>query len=235
MGLGNFCDKVKENPSSVSAFVLDMHDKQVKTLAEIDLPAVETAKGLAVGLAIAEQYLRRPGGAFEHTPIALLTGFSYDSGLDARIKKLREIAPLWVLRKQNGETAFRKFLQELPHPEDLAEGFRIALKVLEEWGFTAKGRAAALGYRMTTSESAWPAMLSPNKIADTFDVPDRVDVLLAIKSKLEAIFGPAADVQSAWLREPQELLDGRSPFALIASGHAYEAAHVLGLLERITG
>lgn len=100
--LGNLLEEhVKDN--SIAAVVLDMHIRGITNLAEIDLPEVDTMQGEAVGLAIAEQYLRKRGGPFANMPIAILSGFNISRPLLARLGKLREGGKIASLFRKGGD------------------------------------------------------------------------------------------------------------------------------------
>jgi hypothetical protein len=123
LALGNFCDglKKKNRSDSVKAFVLDMHDPSVLDLSEINLPRVSTLKGLAVGFAVAEQYLRKPDSVFRETPIALLTNYRVPPEIEDRIKKLKKANHFEVLRKPTGLLRFENFIEEVAVPQSAAK------------------------------------------------------------------------------------------------------------------
>ena len=235
--LGNYCEEKRSEPSLVSAFVLDMHDKKVRDLSEIRLPRVNTMNGEAVGIAIAEQYLRVPGSPFEHTPIGLLTGFRVPHDLESRIEALRIIAPLEVLPKRKGKPAFRRFMRMLSTsevPDVVGEELEIVLRVLSEFGFSSKQRAATLGLNIV-DEASWPSLLSKEGVKGSIDIPDRLEMLLDMKTKLEAIYPRDTEAQSEWLKTSQPILGNDSPFDLLVSGHHSGIRPVLALLQRVVG
>jgi hypothetical protein len=235
---GNFCEASKKSdPSAIGAFVLDMHDKKIRNLSEIKLPQVSTMNGEAVGVAVAEKYLRTAGSPYRQTPIAFLTGYNVQPELQQRMFDLRKFGPVEVLDKRKGVVEFREFLKKVcsSRTEQTGdEALDIIIGVLSEYNLSHKQIAAVLGFRLE-NDSTWPNFLTKSALTQSIDVQDRIELLVDIKTRLEAIFGPNAKVQGVWLRKREQLLSNKTPLSLLTSGHHYQIAHVLSLLQRITG
>jgi hypothetical protein len=246
--LGNYLEGEQAiDPRTVKAFVLDMHMPKIKDLSEISLPAADTLGGEAVGLAVAEQYLRRPKSRYRRTPLAFLTGFSIDPPVMSRIRALqRDGGNVIVLRKTTDLALFDKFVRsmvdekeskysELPaEVSDYKEGVDIALRILGDLGFQNAQQMALLGY---TQDGDLKLGDIARRIKGTVnvDIQDRVALIIDIKSRLEAIFGTDARRQQRWLKTRQGSLGKRSPMELLKGGHQHDLAHVAALIRKITG
>jgi uncharacterized protein (DUF2384 family) len=259
--LGNFCDRVRKQPKSdsIKAFVLDMHDKSVPDLAEIELPQAKTLGGLAVGFAVAEQYLRTPDSVFRQTPIVLLTGYKLPNQIENRIEKLKRGKDFFVLKKPTGLMKFEEFIQDVALDagtierkpliqssnyaksdekdeflDDAREGIDIVIRMLDELNLSAAAKAASLGYTLKHSAEL-KSIVRRAKDHPSVDLMDRVELIIEIKSKLDAIFGTDPALQFDWLNQPQAFLDDKSPLELIEGGHQHELAHIAALLVKVTG
>jgi len=130
--LGNW---ISEHPRErIGGFVLDMHMRAVPNLEEIELPEVDTLGGDAVGLAVAEKYLRGVLRVrFGRTPVAFLTGFPVQREVQARIKQLSRSGKangsqnVQLLSKGNSQknlTEFEAFISSIaqrnPHASEAA-------------------------------------------------------------------------------------------------------------------
>jgi hypothetical protein len=262
MQLGNFCDdlKNKHEPSSVKAFVLDMHDLKIRNLSEINLPKVSTLEGLAVGFAVAEQYLRKPDSVFRSTPIALLTGYGIPKQITGRVEKLKKSSHFEILEKPTGLDQFERFIEKITGPLknnkrqkiakktksdpiqdvdedfilDIREGVDIVIKMLDELQFSASEKAAALGYGLKNADGLL-AVIRRAKARVDVDMADRIDSIIEIKSKLDALSEDNPTFQRNWLRQRERFLGNKSPIDLIRSRHLGELIHVLALIENATG
>jgi len=260
--LGNFCDdlKNKHEQHSVKAFVLDMHDLKIHDLTEINLPKVSTLKGLAVGFAVAEQYLRKPDSVFRTTPIALLTGYGIPRQIAGRVEKLKKTNHLEILEKPTGLDQFERFIEKISRPLkknkrqkiaeetvsdpiqsvdedfvlDIREGVDIVIKMLDELHFSGSEKAAALGYDLKNAADLRAVMRRAKARVDV-DIADRIDALIEIKSKLDALSNDDPNPQRKWLRKREPFLGNKSPIDLIKSRHLGELVHVLALIENATG
>jgi len=240
------------NGPRVKGFVLDMHIPGIRTLAEINMPTVETSDGEAVGLAVAEKYLWRSSSRYRDVPVVLLTGYDMQARIRARINKLRSNGKdVVALRKGSDLSLFEKFVARLKNkgvPEYLRdrgrqsprrldhynEGITLAMEVLREFRMTSKEIAALFGYA-TVGDAEWRKIENRLRERPNMDVSDRVDFIIEIKSRLVSIFGEDVNLQKKWLQTAQDALEGRSPLKLLKSTHQHEIAHVLGLLRKITG
>ncbi len=261
LALGNFCDELmkKHRPDLVKAFVLDMHDRNVTDLSEINLPKVSTLNGAAVGFAVAEQYIRKLDSPFRKTPIALLTRYTIPSQIEDRIEKLKKTNHFEVLKKQTGLPRFRHFIEEIAQSSqvkkqkrdattetsptqsvdkdfilDIREGVDVVVKMLDELEFSAADKAAALGYSLQDAADL-PAILRRARSRTDIDIFDRLDFLIDIKSKLDALSNDDPVVQRKWLRTKQPFLENKRPLELIRSRHLDELVHVFSLLHDTTG
>jgi antitoxin Xre/MbcA/ParS-like protein len=261
LALGNFCDdlKKKRQPDLVKAFVLDMHDRAVRDLSEINLPKVSTLNGLAVGFAVAEQYLRKPGSPFQNTPIALLTNYEIPPQIEDRIKKLKKTNHFEILKKPTGLPRFEHFMEEVTNPLeaikhesseaaevvpirsgdkelilDIREGVDIVIRMLDAIEFSPVETAAAFGYSLQKAADL-PAIVRRVKARTDLDISDRIDFIIEIKSKLDALSNDDPGAQRKWLRAKQSFLGNKRPIELIRSGHLDDLVHVFSLLLDTTG
>lgn len=246
--LGNYLEGEQTiDPRTIKAFVLDMHMPKIKDLSEIRLPAADTLGGEAVGLAVAEQYLRRPRSRYRRTPLAFLTGFSIDPPVMSRIKALQQQGNnIIVLRKTTDLALFDKFIRsvvdekeskysELPSQEsDYKEGVDIALRILNDFGFEKNQQIALLGYS-PEGDLKVEDVIRRVKSTINFDIQDRVALIIDMKSRMDAIFGMDERRQKRWLRTRQGSLGKRSPVDLLLDGHQHNLARIAALIRQITG
>ena len=246
--LGNYLegDQVID-PRTVKAFILDMHISKIKDLSEINLPAADTLGGEAVGLAVAEQYLRKPRSRFRRTPLAFLTGFTVDPPVMNRIKALqRDGNNIVVLRKTTDLDRFDKFIrsvvdekeskysEESTEISDYKEGVDIILRIFDDFGLQKGQQIALLGYS-ADGDLKLEEVARRVKGTVNLDIQDRVALVIDIKSRLDSIFGLDDKRQRRWLKTRQESLERRSPMELLEGGHQHDLARVAALVRQITG
>jgi len=246
--LGNFLEGTKAiDPRTIKAFVLDMHMPKINNLSEINLPAADTLDGEAVGLAVAEQYLRRPESKFRQTPLAFLTGFSIDAPVLNRIKALRRQGNnIVVLKKHDDLPQFDEFIKsvieekkskysDLPEKiSDYKEGIDIALEILTDLGIQDAEKIALLGYDAEDNVRI-EGIVRRIKDKLSIDIQDRVALIIDIKSCLDAVFGIDDTRQRKWLSKRQKILERKSPLQILKEGHQHGLAQIAALLRQITG
>jgi uncharacterized protein (DUF2384 family) len=121
---------------------------------------------------------------------------------------------------------------------DNVEGIAIVERIADDLGLTWTQKGALFGYEVQR-EDQWRS-LSEKLIRSVTeepsqDVQDRVNLIIEIKTSLDTIFGPDSGVQQQWLAKKQETLDGQTPLDLLSTRHQHGLAHILGLLQRVTG
>jgi hypothetical protein len=247
--LGNFCEAQKTHASSIKGFILDMHEPKVPDLSEIGLPGIKTLNGEAVGLAVAEGYLRKKGSAYYRTPIAFFTGFDVTPNVRERIKNLSDRSgEIILLDKREDPQKFETFIKSLISDgsavrrqlvsdesiADLEQGLTIVTNILDELGFSTSEKAALLGFKVDT-ESQWNELHRAISILKSIDIQDRISFIVDVKARLQTIFGPNIAAQRNWLSKRQQIFGGKSTRQLLVSGHQHELVHVISILKRITG
>lgn len=93
---------------------------------------------------------------------------------------------------------------------------QFVLKLLEFWRLETPQAIPLLGFR--EAESAHVTAVLEGR--DSFigrDVHDRIAHLFRIRETLDSLFRDL-EAENNWLREPQALLDGRSPLSLLLGG-----------------
>ena len=236
-------------PSRVKGFSLDMH-MNVRTLREVGLDDVETAGGEAVGLAFAENWLRRPDSPYANTPVTLLTGFDVRDEILERIERLNtNTAPMVLLHKGVDLEKYESFVRSalnkpvLDQPmvkvsrsakrEALKEALPVAARALTELGLSSPQVLTAFGFR----PGRW-GTLDIQQLMDlhpTVDLEDRVQLVFDIYARLKTIFGDNRVGMRAWLNADHGLSGHRTPLQILREGHLYELAHVAGILRQVTG
>lgn len=259
--LGDLLEGDTLKGKGIKAFVFDMHDNEVLNLAEINLPNVDTSKGEAVGLAVAEKYIK-PKIRFRGIPIVFLTAYKIHAPAKRRIELLRQRShdDIVDINKDDLQT-FDDFIRKLvgpnthirrrdtidlrrpePRPEsarlqDYVEAFDVASKILAEFKLPDVAIAALFG-KVIKTNNQWGNIAHEIRRSThlDMDIHDRSELIIDIKVRLESIFGVEnVALQQKWLETGQADLAGRSPLALLKSAHQHELAHVAAILRQITG
>lgn len=93
---------------------------------------------------------------------------------------------------------------------------QFALKLTDFWHLSHEDFARLLGFGLGDTTYA-AAVLSGRTELHGRDVRDRIAHLFRIRESLHSLFRDL-EVENAWLREPHELLEGKSPMSLMVGG-----------------
>ena len=110
---------------------------------------------------------------------------------------------------------------------------RFVNQLLSTWQLEAETACILLG--MEPSRLPYVnAVLQGNKTLTGRDAKDRIAHLFQIRELLSALFRDEA-VENEWLREPQEVLKGKTPMDLLLEGSMENLLLVREYVERVTG
>jgi len=255
--LGNLLESNTFKEEPIKAFILDMHDSNVRNLAEIRLPNVDTSKGEAVGLAVAEKYLKTPTSRFRDIPVAFLTGYEIHPPVMKRIENLSQrYGDVVTLYKKDDLARFETFIRKLVGSgdpikmpastkktensveiADYQEGFKISLEILSKLRLSNIEKAAMFG-TLLTSEDQWITIADNIRAAAGIntDVRHRCELIIDMKTGLDAIIGRRAlNSQREWLRAPLDVLSRKSPIDLLKTSELFDLARIVGILRNVTG
>lgn len=263
LALGNHLSELEKDDEAdkVVAMVLDMAMPE-KTLKDIELPHVNTGDGQAVGLAVAERFLRDGDNPFAEVPVAFLTGFTMSDDVRGRIttlkegpqdavilQKEREIPALKVFLKAARAKRRRKALAALKaarpaglkrKPEAKAAPSQswvevaTAARIIWELFDDPAERAGAFGHRSMTVATVADVERFAAEYPNV-DLADRAALIIDMKMRLDALSGQRLDVQRKWLNGKPASLDGDRPVDLVCNGHLHDLKRVVGALRLVTG
>ena len=101
-------------------------------------------------------------------------------------------------------------------PTRLVGPVQFVLKLLEQWRLETGDAVALLGFNQSDADYVH-SMLEGREQLRGKDVRDRISHLYGIRRSLRFLFQDL-ETENAWLREPHEKLDGKSPISLLLSG-----------------
>lgn len=227
---------IKEQGGTVAFVVLDMHDKRVRTLENIQLPTIETQEGTAVGLALTEHFLWIPEQNFGYVPVLLYSAKNLPADAKVRLqKKEKQGLPIAFASKGddvsdivNKMTSFESIAydelineneQEEISTEDYLEILTSHQMQASQWGFSLEDINKMFGY-FPEQFSSIEELLHKTSTQPSFDIDSRINLLLDFRAGLDAIVGfEDFNLQKKWLSEKQRKFANKSAKDLLTSGN----------------
>jgi hypothetical protein len=112
---------------------------------------------------------------------------------------------------------------------------RFIIKLLATWDLKPETEAACTLLGFEPSEAAYVRdVLSGGETLRGRDAKDRIAHLFRIRSLLASLFRDEA-VENEWLREPRDILEGKSPMDLLMEGSMENLLLVREVVEVVTG
>lgn len=110
---------------------------------------------------------------------------------------------------------------------------QFAAKLADFWRLNQEDLAGLLGFGLGDTAHA-TALLTGRAELHGRDVRDRIAHLFRIRESLHLLFRDL-EVENEWLREPHELLEGKSPMSLMVGGSMEELLLVREYVDEVTG
>ncbi len=110
---------------------------------------------------------------------------------------------------------------------------QFALRLGESWCLSQDDLAGLLGFGPGDTAHA-AALLRGRAELHGRDVRDRLVHLFRIRETLHSLLRDL-EVENEWLREPHELLDGRSPMSLMVGGSMEDLLLVREYVDEVAG
>ena len=110
---------------------------------------------------------------------------------------------------------------------------QFAAKLADFWRLNQEDLAGLLGFGAGDTAHA-TALLTGRAEVHGRDVRDRIAHLFRIRESLHSLFRDL-EVENEWLREPHELLEGKSPMSLMVGGSMEELLLVREYVDEVTG
>lgn len=139
-----------------------------------------------------------------------------------------------VAERQKSPLAFRLFFQSESVEEHRLTGpIQFILKLLDYWKLNRKDAVSLLGFEESESEFV-VGVLEGNELLRGRDAKDRLSHLFSIRKSLHYFFRDL-ETENDWLREPQPLLDGRTPMTLLLGGSMEDILLVREYVDSMVG
>lgn len=241
--------------SAGSRIYLDQHSPGVTSLAEIELPQIETDNGSNVGLALARGALPRflPGGIQVQVHLLSLVepepGTSND--LETAIRRehvhsylskgemddfAETLPPFEIAAPQADATPaeIQILINENDHAKYVRE-VKSAVLILSEWmGEDHTKMMACLGWPDRSAED-WDHVYSDLRENVNYDMLRRARAIRTIKRALLTIYKGRTSVENdiLWLKTPEEHLGNRSPWNMILSSDLGQLSDVAAIAAKV--
>ena len=136
------------------------------------------------------------------------------------------------LNRAIGESDARQ-LSEAEIPARTPGPIQFAAKLAGFWGLNQEDLAGLLGFG--PGDTAYAAELLTGRAAlHGRDIRDRIVQLFRIRESLHSLFRDL-DVENEWLREPHELLEGKSPMSLMVGGSMEDLLLAREYVDEVAG
>lgn len=217
-------------------FFADMHVPEVRDLREVNLPKVTTGRGERVGITLVRALLPAIGRKDIKSFILSSYDLSEDSSKEILKAQHAGISVEFISKKdvEQFEIKVTKAANDVITSARILD-FDAAVAILAEW---AEGNfsvvAKAFGYSQG-DQHTWEERKESILADMTYDVADRVQLILHIKECLSTVYmDNQITKERGWLQEPDpHLPDGKSPFDCIFGGRQHELALAAGFLARL--
>ncbi len=130
-------------------------------------------------------------------------------------------------RRAQDEDTLRGLPVRVPGP------IQFAGKLAGFWGLSQEDLAGLLGFGPEDTAHA-AALLTGRAEVHGRDVRDRIAHLFRIRESLHSLFRDL-EVENEWLREPHELLEGKSPMSLMVGGSMEDLLLVREYVDEVAG
>ena len=121
----------------------------------------------------------------------------------------------------------------LPHRGRITGPVKFINKLLATWDLKPESACILLGFEPSDLNSI-NELLQGHTVLRGRDAKDRISHLFEIRKLLAALFQDET-VENEWLREPQDVLKGKTPMALLLEGSMENLLLVREYVELVTG
>lgn len=229
--IGAFANRVmsiRKKGGRIAFVVLDMHDDRVPNLADIELEEVDTHKGTAVGLALAQFFLWDVGRGLGTIPVLIFTAKQIPEIAAEVIGELKSDGkPIDSANKRDDvDEVLEKvhdfkpvdFSLDVPLSYDeLIQSFQALSERARDWGFSDGEIVKMFGYDPDNNKSVdslfeWmaknPSMDHEKRIYLHADIQEGVNTIL-----------PEGDIEGQvnWLNQKQEKFENQTSKQLLTS------------------
>lgn len=120
-----------------------------------------------------------------------------------------------------------------PYSARVTGPVRFINRLLVTWQLDSKFACVLLGFELSESDEVIRILQGRTTLRGR-DAKDRIAHLFRIRSLLASLFRDEA-VENEWLREPRDILEGRSPMDLLMEGSMENLLLVREAVEVVTG
>ena len=110
---------------------------------------------------------------------------------------------------------------------------KIFVETCQRWRLKLKDQVILLGYQ--SADSIGMQILNGRVRAHSRDIKDRSGYVIAISIGLGILYGESIDAENQWLRNPRQILDGKSPLDYMLGGQMIDLITINRMVERERG
>ncbi|MCY4463498.1 MAG: DUF2384 domain-containing protein [Albidovulum sp.] len=110
---------------------------------------------------------------------------------------------------------------------------KIFVETCQRWKLKLKDQVILLGYQ--SGDSIGMQILNGRVRAHSRDIKDRSGYVIAISIGLGILYGESIDAENQWLRNPRQILDGKSPLDYMLGGKMIDLITINRMVERERG
>ena len=110
---------------------------------------------------------------------------------------------------------------------------KIFVETCQRWELKLEDQVILLGYQ--SAGSTGMQILNGRVREHSRDIKDRSGYVIAISIGLGILFGESIDAENQWLRNPRQMLDGKSPLDYMLGGQMIDLIAINRMVERERG
>ena len=110
---------------------------------------------------------------------------------------------------------------------------KIFVETCQRWELKLEDQVILLGYQ--SAGSTGMQILNGRVREHSRDIKDRSGYVIAISIGLGILFGESIDAENQWLRNPRQMLDGKTPLDYMLGGQMIDLIAINRMVERERG